>query len=229
MSKVRMGLIYKKPEWSTEDFKAHWLNHHGSLVKRAPGLSQYWQNHVTDRVQRGIEFARGPWEFDGFSQLWVADPEAPFGRDELPAQILADESYFMGGLNIVSVQQTTVVEVPNDDVRRRLMKRMSIIRRRPEMSEQDFLREWKVHADYVRTMPGVLGYRQNAIVEREVTKGSASTYEELPIDGIVEFWFESTDSLQNAFGSEAGLKTMAHAKTFLSEITAFLVDEHRIV
>lgn len=229
MSKVRMGLLYKKPDWSTESFRAHWLNHHGSLVRNAPGLSQYWQNHVTDRAQRGIEFARGPYEFDGFSQLWVADPAAPFGRDDLPARVLADENHFMGGLHIVAVKQTTVVDVPADEVRRKLKKRMSLIRRRQGMSEQDFLKEWKVHADHVKTMPGVLGYRQNAVVEREVTKGIASGYEELPIDGIVEFWFESTDSLQNAFESEAGLKTMAHAKTFLSEITTFLVEEHRIV
>ena len=104
-----------------------------------------------------------------------------------------------------------------------------LIRRRPELSEQDFLIEWKVHADWVRTMPGVMGYRQNAVIQREVHKGQSCAYEELPIDGIVEFWFESTDSLQSAFASEAGVKTMSHAKTFLSGITAFLVEEHIIL
>lgn len=109
------------------------------------------------------------------------------------------------------------------------MKRMSVIRRRPELTESEFRSEWKVHADWVKTMSGVVGYRQNAVVERELFKGHPCRYDDLPIDGIVEFWFESTDALQAAFGSPQGQKTMAHAKTFLSEITAFLVDEHRII
>lgn len=229
MSTVRMGLISKKPGWSLDEFRQHWLNHHGSLVKNAPGLSRYRQNHVVDKVQRGIDFEREPWEFDGFSQLWIADAEKPFGDGELPQSILADENHFLGKLHIVTVKQTTVVDAPSDAVRSKVKKRMSLIRRRPELSEQEFLNEWKVHADWVQTMPGVLGYRQNAVMQREVRKGQPASYEELPIDGIVEFWFEGTDSLQAAFTSEAGLKTMAHAKTFLSGITAFLVEEHRII
>lgn len=229
MSTVRMGLISKKPEWSHDEFYKYWLGHHGPLVKNAPGLSQYRQNHIVDRVQRGIDFAREPWEFDGFSQLWISDPNKPFGEGELPQKILADENHFLGKLHILTVEQTTVVDVPRDDVRGKVKKRMSLIRRRPELSEQDFLNEWKVHADWVRKMPGVLGYRQNAVVQREVHKGQPCAYEDLPIDGVVEFWFESTDSLQSAFDSEVGVKTMAHAETFLSGITAFLVEEHRII
>jgi hypothetical protein len=121
------------------------------------------------------------------------------------------------------------VEVPEDASRAKLKKRISLIRRRPELSEQDFLNEWKVHADFVRTMPGVKGYRQNAVAQRQLQKGIPCGYEALPIDGVVEFWFESTDSLQQAFESEVGLKTMEHAKTFLAGITAFLVEEHRII
>jgi hypothetical protein len=224
-----MGLISKKADWSLEDFRNHWLNHHGPLVKNAPGLSQYRQNHVVDKVQRGIDFERDPWEFDGFSQLYIADPEKPFGEGELPQRILADENHFLGKLHIVTVKQTTVVDVPSEDVRSKVKKRMSLIRRRPELSEQDFLNEWKVHADLVQTMPGVLGYRQNAVIQRELQKGTQCSYDDLPLDGIVEFWFDSTDSLDAAFKSEAGLKTMDHAKTFLSGITAFLVQEHRII
>ncbi|MGF6985245.1 uncharacterized protein (TIGR02118 family) [Paraburkholderia atlantica] len=229
MSIVRMGLIAKKPEWSGDEFRKHWLGHHGPLVRNAPGLSQYRQNHIVDRVQRGIDFTRDPWEYDGFSQLWIADAQKPFGEGELPQKIIADENYFLGRLNILTVKQTTVVDVPSDEQRARLKKRMSLIRRRPDLSEQEFLNEWRVHAELVREMPGVKGYRQNAVIQREVQKGTACAYNELPIDGVVEFWFESTDTLQEAFTSAAGVKTMDHAKTFLAGITAFLVEEHRII
>jgi hypothetical protein len=46
----------------------------------------------------------------------------------------------------------------------------------------------------------------------------------LPIDGIVELWFENTETLNSAFASPQGVKTMQHATTFIDEITTFLVD-----
>ena len=75
----------------------------------------------------------------------------------------------------------------------------------------------------------VSGYRQNVIVGRERVKGRPCSYEELPMDGIVELWFKDAETLEAAFSSEAGRKTMAHAKSFLSQITAFVVSERRIL
>jgi len=62
-----MGLLKKKPEASPAEFRAYWRNHHAGLASRVPNLQCYWQNAVTERLQRGIDFARGPWDFDGFS------------------------------------------------------------------------------------------------------------------------------------------------------------------
>jgi hypothetical protein len=42
-------------------------------------------------------------------------------------------------------------------------------------------------------------------------------------------WFKDEQTLQDAFGSAAGQTTMAHAKSFLGDITAFLVAERRVV
>jgi uncharacterized protein (TIGR02118 family) len=106
---------------------------------------------------------------------------------------------------------------------------MSIITRLPSLSEEDFRREWKVHGEFVRKMPGVSAYRQNVVVAREREKGKPCEYEALPIDGIVELWFEDETTLQDAFNSPAGQAAMAHAKTFLGQITAFLVNERQIV
>ena len=229
---VRMGLIRKKADWSFEQFNNYWRDQHGALAARAPRLREYWQNPVTDRLQRGIDFARGPWDFDGFSQLWFDDAARAgdaFNTSEMAAALIADEQYFLGGLHIVTAEQSVVVPVPEAPRRGALLKRMSTLKRRPDITEEEFRREWKVHADHVRKMPGVSGYRQNVIVERELVKGTPCRYEDLPIDGIVELWFEDTGTLQAAFSSPAGQTTMAHAKTFLAEITAFLVAERQIV
>jgi uncharacterized protein (TIGR02118 family) len=225
-----MGLIHKQPQWTTAAFQKYWRQSHGPLAARAPKLREYWQNAVTDRLQRGIEFARGPWDFDGFSQLWfdeTGQADAAFKEGELAAAFIADEQYFLGGLHIVSVDQHVVVPVPPH--RASLLKRISTLKRRSGISEDDFRREWIKHRDLVREMPGVSGYRQNVVIARERVKGTPCGYDELPIDGIVELWFQSTATLDAAFSSPAGRTTMAHAKTFLSEITAFVVMEHRVV
>ncbi|RZI71547.1 MAG: EthD family reductase [Variovorax sp.] len=229
---VRMGLIRKKPDWSFEKFNDYWHHQHGALASRVPGLRAYWQNPVTERLQRGIDFARGPWEFDGFSQLWLDNPGGAshaFKDSDIAANLIADETFFLGGLHIVTVEQRVVIELPEAPARARLLKRMSILKRRTDITEEDFRREWQVHGDLVRQMPGVSGYRQNVVVARELTKGRPCGYDDFPIDGIVELWFENAATLEAAFGSAAGKSTMAHAKTFLSEITAFGVEERRIL
>lgn len=227
---VRIGMIRKKPDWSMEAFRSYWRDKHGPLAARAPGLREYWQNAVTDRLQRGIDYERGPWDFDGFSQLWFDDAQGAdhaFKDSEMAAVLIEDEEHFLGGLHVVTAEQNVVVPVPQGPARSALLKRMSTLKRRSDVSEADFRREWKIHADHVRLMPGVSGYRQNVIVARERVKGNPCGYEDLPIDGIVELWFEDEKKLEAAFSSPAGKTTMAHAKTFLAEITAFLVEERR--
>lgn len=234
IARVRMGLIRKQPGWSTARFDAYWRDQHGPLAARLPGLRAYWQNLVTDRLQRGIDYARGSWDFDGFSQLWIEDAsgaaEAVLQSGEITAALIADERHFLSGLHIVTAEQTEVIPPPGSSTdRARLLKRISTLRRRPDLTEDDFRREWRVHADLVRTMPGVDGYRQNVVIARERTKGVPCGYDELPIDGIVELWFKSPEALDAAFASPQGQSTMAHAKTFLAEITAFVVTERRMV
>ncbi|HZP88108.1 MAG TPA: EthD family reductase [Burkholderiales bacterium] len=229
---VRMGLLRKKPDWTTEEFRAYWRSKHGPLAARASNLREYWQNAVIDRLQRGIDFARGPWNFDGFSQLYFDDArhaDQAFGADALAAELIADEQRFLGELHIVTTVQYVVVPVPAAPTRAALMKRISTLKRRPELSEGDFRREWIVHRDLVQQMPGVAGYRQNVVIARERVKGQPCGYDELPIDGIVELWFEDGATLEAAFASPAGRLTMKHALTFLSEITAFVVEEQRVV
>lgn len=231
--KTRFGLLRRKPGSSTAEFDAYWREHHGPLVASGlPALREYWQNLVTDRLQRGIDFARGPWDFDGFSQLWfddAAQANRAFNDGDFARRLMMDEAAFIGDLHIVTAEQHEVIALPPPAARARLLKRISTLKRRSDISEDDFRREWRVHADHVRQMPGVDGYRQNVIVARERVKGSPCDYEALPIDGIVELWFASPESLNAAFASPQGQRTMAHAKTFLAEITAFLVEERRIV
>jgi len=226
---MRMGLLNKKADWTSERFRAHWREHHAALARQLPGLRSYVQNHVTDRMQRGFVFSRGPEELDGFSQLAFEDIEAMRAALSTPIgpRLVKDEQHFIGRLRIVTVDQHTVVPPPPDGT---ALKRMSLLRRRPDVTPEAFAREWReVHGPLVSRMPGILGYRQNLITGRESPKGTPVGHEGLPLDGIVELWFSDAAAIDATFGSPLGQETMAHAQTFIDEITTYLVETVRVV
>jgi uncharacterized protein (TIGR02118 family) len=226
---VRMGLLNKKPDWTLEEFRRHWTEKHGPLAARLPGLRSYLQHHVVDSAQRGITYKRGPEQIDGLSELVFDDAAAmrtAFASDVAPS-LVEDEARFLGRLRLIAVDRREVIAPAPG---RKLLKRMSFLRRRADVDAETFDREWRVeHARLVKLMPGVGGYRQNLVVERQAVKGKVCGYDELPIDGVVELWFESTDSLNAAFASPEGVRTMAHATTFIDEITTFLVETRVVV
>lgn len=226
---VRSGILRKKADWSFDDFRRYWRERHGPLAARLPGLRGYEQNPVTDSVQRGFSYPRGPEQIDGFSMLWFDDEAAMHAAIDTPEgrALVSDEQHFIGDLRVVAIDQVTVIP---PDTERPLLKRMSLLRRLPDVAPEVFLREWRdEHARLVRRLRGVRGYRQNWVIGREVPKGTVVGHEQLPIDGIVELWFDDAAAIDAAFGSPQGLTLMQHAREFIGEITTFIVEPHRVV
>src|SRR5947208_7421384 len=94
---VRMGLLQQKTGLEATEFRAHWRNVHGPLAAKLPGLRRYHQNHIVDRQQRGISYARGAYDFDGISELWFDDlpsMQRAFSTD-LVNELAPDESTFI--------------------------------------------------------------------------------------------------------------------------------------
>lgn len=226
---VRMGLLNRPTDWTVDAFRRHWRDVHGPIAARLPGLRSYRQHHVIDSVQRGIAFKRGPEHVDGLSELQFDDATAMRAAlaSDVASSLAEDEARFIGRLRIIAVDRREVI---TPDATRPLLKRMSFLRRRADVDPATFDDEWRVeHARLVRQMPGVAGYRQNPVIERQAVKGVDCAYDALPIDGVVELWFTDTDALDAAFASPEGVQTMAHARTFIDEITTFLVETHVVV
>jgi uncharacterized protein (TIGR02118 family) len=226
---VRMGLIQKRSDIGSHDFRTHWRDSHGPLAARLPGLRRYHQNNVVDREQRGISYARGRNDFDGFSELWFDDVPsvlAAFATEDVKL-LGEDEDRFIGGLKLITAIQHVVIPKPSGIP---LIKRMSTLKRRADVGSEKFKSEWfDVHSFLVKRLPEVKGYTQNLIFDRSHGRGRPATYEELPIDGIVELWFTDVDALNAAFASDAGKTLMTHASEFIAEISTFLVETHEVV
>jgi len=227
----RMGLLTRRPGLTPAAFRRHWRDVHGPLAARLPGLRRYVQNPVVDASQLAIDHQRGDWAIDGFSQLWFDDMdamrrvvEAPELRPDLP-----DIPNFCGDVRLVFCQPNVVVPVAVDAVP--LVKRMSILTRRPDLSPEGFRDEWfGFHAEAVRKFPNLMGYNQNLVIGRggaDLT--SDARYEQAPVDGIVELWFRSVDDIRTAFASPAAEVSQRHARDFIGTITTYLVEPHQVV
>lgn len=226
---IRIGLLQKKSGMSHQEFRERWLGHHADIAARLPGLVHYEQNHVIDHEQRGIDFRRGPEQLDGFSMLWFRDEKSMKAAisSEAGRMLVEDEAMIFDSVRILVVDQ---LEVIPPDTNHPLIKRMSTLRRLDNVTAENFRHEWRVeHAHLVKRLAGVRGYRQNLVIGRESPKGVLVDREALPIDGIVELWFDSKGSLDSAFSSPPGGTLMAHAREFISEITTFLVERHVVV
>jgi len=222
---VRIGVLRKKEGLTTEAFRKYWLEKHGPMAAKLPGLRRYHQNHVVLSTQLGFDYPRSSQAVDGFSELWFDDLASI--QSSLPDIVNEDVERFIGNMQLVTAEQNIVMPTTSN---KPLIKRMSLLKRRPDVDIEMFQREWRdVHAELARMMPGLEGYTQNLVIDRFIEPGKSATYQEVPIDGIVETWFRDIPSLEAAFASPAGQKTIAHAKTFIGEITTFIVETHQIV
>jgi uncharacterized protein (TIGR02118 family) len=228
---TRIGLLTRSPALTPQEFRRHWREVHGPLAARLPGLRRYHQNLVVDASQLAIDHARGSWEVDGFSQLSFDDVESMRRAVEASEfqPTVPDIPKFCSDIKVVTCQPNAVVPVAANAGP--LVKRMSLLTRRPDITAERFRDEWfGFHAEAVKKFPNIMGYTQNLVIDRVAADlaGSAS-YEQAPIDGIVELWFRSVEDVQAAFHSPAAEISQRHALDFIGTITTYLVETSVIV
>ncbi|MBB3139874.1 EthD domain-containing protein [Halomonas organivorans] len=229
---TRFGLLTKRNGVSAEAFNEHWQRVHGPMAARFPGLRGYWQHAVVDKEQFGISHARGAgWDLDGFSELHFDDLQAMLDAvsGDIFAPTLADETEFLEDVRLVACEKHEVVPVNLGEGP--YIKRMTLLKRLPGISPEEFRHEWLVnHANFVRQWPNVLGYRQNLVVDRyHGSRTESASYEAVPVDGIVEFWFRSKEEAAELYASDIVARTQEHAKVFLDTITPYFVETRKIV
>lgn len=225
----RFGLVKRKSGVSDEAFLTHWRDVHGPLAAKLPGLRAYYQHRIEDSRQLGVDHPRGAWDLDGFSELQFDSVEAMKAALAAPefGPTVEDVAKFLDSVRLVVCEKNVVVPLAHGDGP--FVKRMSLLKRHPHVSPQDFRREWlERHSEFVSKWPGVLGYTQNLVVDRYSAMAETAAYEAVPVDGIVEFWFRSKDEVASLFKSEQVAKTQEHAHSFIAEITTYFVETAKI-
>ena len=78
----------------------------------------------------------------------------------------------------------------------------------------------ETHAPLAKKMPGLRKYVVN-LVKRPPKR-------EAEYDGVVELWFDNTDSMKSAFASPEGVATQKDTEHFTRKLTTLYIDEHVI-
>lgn len=106
-----ISLIRRRDDVDTAQFARHWLNIHGPLVCRLPGLCNYAQSHVTAALTQ----AARAMAIDGFAELAfdsLAARAAAYGSPELTA-CDRDSPGFIGSVSRLTTDAETIIPRPD--------------------------------------------------------------------------------------------------------------------
>lgn len=232
---VRYGLLRKNERFTQEAFSDHWLHIHGPIAAGMKNLQVYNQNLVVDREHRH-PIGDGAVKVDGFSELhfetYAAMLEGVQSLDAATGNALLDDAEVLLDkrlCDIIVCARSVVREVPAYLRDRPLLHGVSFLRRAEGVSAAEFQREWGyAHAKLAEAVPGHAGYRQNLVIDRFVD-GKPASWQQLPCDGVAEFFFEDREALDCFYGSREFQRAVAHEREFVGAVDTYLVEVHPVV
>lgn len=232
---VRCGLLKKNDAFTQESFSEHWLNIHGPIAAGMKNLRIYNQNLVIDNEHRH-PIEGGSIDIDGYSELhfdtYTDMAEGVQSLDAETGNALLDDAEILLQKRLCDIlvfSRKVVREVPPYLRDKNLIHRVSFLSRADGVSPAEFQREWwYAHAALVEAVPGHAGYNQNLVIDRFVD-GKPATYEQLPCDGMVEFYFENKEAFDCFYDSKEFQRLAAHGSDFIGSIDTYLVETHPVV
>ena len=185
----RINLLKRKEGLTAEEFAAYLTQAHGELLATMPFLKGCETNVVVDNEQRS-PFDRGSTEIDGYTEMFFDS----YG-DMQQAMDEAGDALLAALEPLVEEPVSTLVAVKKVDtpvpayLDGKAIKRVSFCDRAEGVDAATFHDEWwYTHSLLVKLMSGYCGYNQNLVIDRMV-QGASVHYADLPVEGMVEFWF----------------------------------------
>jgi len=109
-----------------------------------------------------------------------------------------------------------------------MIKSISLLTRRPELTHDQFMKHWvEVHAPLALAVPGLRRYVQNHIEGERTRPDIPATAVE--IDGVAELWFDDQASLEAAARTPEMKALHADGAKFIGRIKSYVVEEKFII
>lgn len=225
----RCGLMQKKDGMGMEEFKDYWLNVHGPIASKMANLRKYDQHVVVDAEHRHA-IGRGSVVIDGYSELqFDSYGDMVEGVESLHGEGANDVPMFANPhCQILVLAKREVIRIPEYLRGRKLIKRVSFLGRADGITSEQFVKEWwNVHDRLVQTVPGCVGYNQDLVIDR-IDGGVSVPYEELPVEGVVEMWFETKEAFDEYYASPEFARASAHSSEFIGAINTYLTETYPV-
>jgi uncharacterized protein (TIGR02118 family) len=105
-----LSLLTRRPELTHEQFVEHWLEIHGPLALKVPGLRRYVQSHIIDERTRP-DIPTTDVAIDGIAETWYDDRAAMERANASPeAKALhADGALFIGRIKSFITEEKVIV------------------------------------------------------------------------------------------------------------------------
>jgi uncharacterized protein (TIGR02118 family) len=225
-----ISFLQRRPGLTREDFVRHWLEVHVPMCHVVPGLRGYAVSTIVKHQPRADVPTLPMGDFDGVAQVWFDSLEAraAAGASAEGKRWHADGGTIIGGIRTFVTRELSFVPVPAAN--RPKYKTLSALKRKAELSAQEFHHEWAiVNAPMARSAPGLRGYTLSEIVEEQFRPDIAPFPLDGPIDGFTESWWDSAAARANMIASDAGKAWFAHGATFIGHLRSILLVERVIV
>lgn len=215
-------IVNRKPGMSVEDFQSHWLNNHGPIVARLPGLKRYVQSHA-----RLGGYKRGDVPYDGIAELWFEDKAglaAIVGTPEFAAA-KDDEPNFIDGSTLVElvVDEHVIKDgpVPTTDP----IKNVEFLHFRDGLSPAEAQAYWRgTHGPIAARIPTMSRY-----VQSHTRLGAYSKATPPVCDGIAVTWWEGLDAMRASAETAEYQATRDDEPNFIGVLPeVILTTEHEI-
>ena len=129
---------------------------------------------------------------------------------------------------ILVLAKREVIRIPEYLRGKKLIQRVSFLGRAEGVSSERFVKEWwNVHDRLVQTVPGCVGYSQNLVIDR-IDGGVSVPYEELPVEGVVEMWFETKEAFDEFYASPEFARASVHGSEFVGTINTYLTETYPV-
>lgn len=106
----RISLLTRKVGMTHEEFVRHWLEIHGPLARKVPGVRRYVQSHIVSESVRP-DIPATDVEIDGIAELWYDSREAMERSSASPEAkaLYADGALIIGAIKTYVVEEKEII------------------------------------------------------------------------------------------------------------------------